>query len=495
MTHSFVGPGCDTANMCSTVAGLLAGLAGVPADAPVDAGELVGLRALAERAQALYLARLARFDSTGAAAADGAGASWAWLRDHGRALPAEARAEVWLARRLHTDAERAMPGTEAALGAGRLSVGQARLIAQGLSRLPAGRASEMEPTLAEQAAVLGPAATARICQHLIAIGEDEEAAGRAERERAARHLHLRPVGGMLHLHGLLPPGQAAPLQIALDAYSQPAPAEPDGTPDPRSAAQRRADALCEIGRRALDAGAPSVGGLRPHVQLLIHLDPDAAVNRAEETHTGPVRGADWERDSCDPDLSWTAVTTPRPDQPGAGEPGAVESGAERADTSRTGAGQPGGGQTGRRPGRAGQHQDPKQPWLTPDGLPLDPAIIAAIRAALPPALGGTGTQILAAGRTSRLIPPHIRRALNVRDQGCVHPGCDRPPERCHAHHRRHWAHGGPTDLTNLVLACPTHHQFWHDHDLKPHQQPDGSWQLHHDPHAAAHHHRRPGTAA
>ncbi len=454
--------------MCSTVAGLLAGLAGVPADAPVDPGELVGLRALAERAQALYLARLARFDSTGAAAADGAGASWAWLRDHGRALPAEARAEVWLARRLHTDAERAMPGTEAALAAGRLSVGQARLIAQGLSRLPAGRASEMEPTLAEQAAVLGPAATARICQHLIAIGEDEEAAGRAERERAARHLHLRPVGGMLHLDGLLPPGQAAPLQIALDAYSQPAPAEPDGTPDPRSAAQRRADALCEIGRRALDAGAPSVGGLRPHVQLLIHLDPDATVNRAE-ARTGPVRGADWERDSCDPDLSWTAVTTPRPDQPG----------AEQPDTSPNGA----------------PDQDPKRPWLTPDGLALDPAIIAAIRAALPPALGGTGTQILAAGRTSRLIPPHIRRALNVRDQGCVHPGCDRPPERCHAHHRRHWAHGGPTDLTNLVLACPTHHQFWHDHDLKPHQQPDGSWQLHHDPHAAAHHHRRRRTAA
>jgi len=456
-------------NMCSTVAGLLAGLAGVPADAPVDAGELVGLRALAERAQALYLARLARFDSTGAAAADGAGASWAWLRDHGRALPAEARAEVWLARRLHTDAERAMPGTEAALGAGRLSVGQARLIAQGLSRLPAERASEMEPTLAEQAAVLGPTATARICQHLIAIGEDEEAAGRAERERAARHLHLRPVGGMLHLHGLLPPGQAAPLQIALQAYSQPAPAEPEGTPDQRSAAQRRADALCEIGRRALDAGAPSVGGLRPHVQLLIHLDPDGTVTRGQEARTGPVRGADWERDSCDPDLSWTAVTTPRPDQ----------SGAEQPDTSPSGA----------------PDQDPNQPWLTPDGLALDPAIITAIRAALPPALGGTGTQILAAGRTSRLIPPHIRPALNVRDQGCVHPGCDRPPERCHAHHRQHWAHGGPTDLTNLVLACPTHHQFWPDHDLKPHRQPDGSWQLHHDPHAAAHHHRRRRTAA
>ncbi|HEV7207905.1 MAG TPA: HNH endonuclease signature motif containing protein, partial [Mycobacteriales bacterium] len=115
-------------------------------------------------------------------------------------------------------------------------------------------------------------------------------------------------------------------------------------------------------------------------------------------------------------------------------------------------------------------------------------IIAAIRAALPPALGGSSPDILAAGRSIRLVPPHIRRALNVRDQGCVHPGCDRAPARCHAHHIQHWLHGGPTDLDNLVLACAYHHQHWHREHLKPVRQPDGNWQIHPDPHAAAGHH-------
>ncbi|HEV7207750.1 MAG TPA: hypothetical protein VGN54_03315, partial [Mycobacteriales bacterium] len=138
--------------MCSTVAGLLAGVAGVPVDAPVDPVELIELRRLADRVQALYLARLARFDAAGECVVDGAGRSWVWLGEQAGALPVEARAEVWLARRLHGGAGFTMPGTEAALAAGRLTVGQARLIAQGLSRLPVERAEQMEATVAEQVA-------------------------------------------------------------------------------------------------------------------------------------------------------------------------------------------------------------------------------------------------------------------------------------------------------------------------------------------------------
>jgi HNH endonuclease len=39
----------------------------------------------------------------------------------------------------------------------------------------------------------------------------------------------------------------------------------------------------------------------------------------------------------------------------------------------------------------------------------------------------------------------------VRDQGCVWPGCDRPASFTSGHHLAHWIHGGPTDLSNLVL--------------------------------------------
>jgi len=41
----------------------------------------------------------------------------------------------------------------------------------------------------------------------------------------------------------------------------------------------------------------------------------------------------------------------------------------------------------------------------------------------------------------------------------------------------HWVDGGPTDLSNLVLACAHHHHHWHRHDLKPEQQPGGAWRI------------------
>jgi hypothetical protein len=55
-----------------------------------------------------------------------------------------------------------------------------------------------------------------------------------------------------------------------------------------------------------------------------------------------------------------------------------------------------------------------------------------------------------AGRVHRVVSPRLRLALQSRDQGCRFPGCGVPPARTEGHHIRHWAHGGPTDLDNLV---------------------------------------------
>lgn len=65
------------------------------------------------------------------------------------------------------------------------------------------------------------------------------------------------------------------------------------------------------------------------------------------------------------------------------------------------------------------------------------------------------------GRSSRIIPTTIRRALIVRDRGCAFPGCHRRPRQCHAHHVIHWADGGWTSLDNLVLLCSMHHRLIH----------------------------------
>ena len=67
------------------------------------------------------------------------------------------------------------------------------------------------------------------------------------------------------------------------------------------------------------------------------------------------------------------------------------------------------------------------------------------------------------GREKRLFPAHLRKALYLRDQGCIK--CGAPPGRTHAHHIVHWAHGGDTNLNNGALLCPAchaniHHDGW-----------------------------------
>jgi Domain of unknown function (DUF222) len=68
---------------------------------------------------------------------------------------------------------------------------------------------------------------------------------------------------------------------------------------------------------------------------------------------------------------------------------------------------------------------------------------------------------LEVGRATKAVSPAIRRALAVRDGGCAFPGCERPPGWCDAHHVKHWADGGETGPSNLVLVCRPHHRVIH----------------------------------
>lgn len=68
---------------------------------------------------------------------------------------------------------------------------------------------------------------------------------------------------------------------------------------------------------------------------------------------------------------------------------------------------------------------------------------------------------LSVGRRTRSIPPPLRRALNCRDGGCRFPGCAQT-RRVDAHHIQHWAHGGRTELDNLVQLCRYHHRLLHE---------------------------------
>jgi hypothetical protein len=68
---------------------------------------------------------------------------------------------------------------------------------------------------------------------------------------------------------------------------------------------------------------------------------------------------------------------------------------------------------------------------------------------------------LSVGRRTRSVPPALRRALHSRDRCCRFPGCTQR-RFLHAHHIEHWAHGGRTDLSNLVQLCRFHHRLVHE---------------------------------
>ena len=66
-----------------------------------------------------------------------------------------------------------------------------------------------------------------------------------------------------------------------------------------------------------------------------------------------------------------------------------------------------------------------------------------------------------------------RRALEVRDQGCTHDGCDEPPWRCQGDHILPWSQGGDTNPDNGQLHCGWHNRWrWNHSDPDP--PPDGA---------------------
>ena len=68
---------------------------------------------------------------------------------------------------------------------------------------------------------------------------------------------------------------------------------------------------------------------------------------------------------------------------------------------------------------------------------------------------------LSIGRKTRTLSPALRRALRSRDRTCRFPGCCQH-RYLHAHHIEHWAHGGRTDLSNLIQLCSHHHRLVHE---------------------------------
>ncbi len=66
------------------------------------------------------------------------------------------------------------------------------------------------------------------------------------------------------------------------------------------------------------------------------------------------------------------------------------------------------------------------------------------------------------GRKVRTAPWRLKKQLMLSQKTCSAPGCTIPAHWCEAHHIHHWAHGGETNLDNLMLLCRRHHTIMHN---------------------------------
>jgi hypothetical protein len=230
-----------------------------PADAS-RAERVLALRRLLDRLEGHWLRELAAVDTRGAAGAEAglqAASTAGWLRNRLRMGAAAASGCVRTARALFRGP---LPATATAVTKGELSPAHAMVLAAGTHDLPVDTVAEAEPVLLEAARRLDPPRLRRVIAHLRLVADPEAADRQAERRHQQRGLWLAPTWeGMVAVDGLLEPEVGQTLLAALEPLARPASAE-----DTRSGGQRRADALGELARRALEQGQlPQAGGVRP----------------------------------------------------------------------------------------------------------------------------------------------------------------------------------------------------------------------------------------
>lgn len=189
----------------------------------------------------------------------------------------------------------------------------------------------------------------------------------------------------------------------------------------RTPAQRRADALVELVRRAISGGAGGAAGATgaggPGSCAHAHRHDEY---HGDDDDDDDVRGA---RERLATPMNAVTLLVPIED---------LVSGAGAATID------------GDRVRAAGLDRMKCYSAITPitwslDGVPLDH------------------------GRTKRFPTAAQKRALIARDRGCIFPGCCSPASDCQTHHVDHWVRDqGRTDLVNLWLVCWYHHRLLHE---------------------------------
>ncbi len=228
------------------------------------------------------------------------------------------------------------------------------------------------------------------------LAKDEDAQLQAQ----GAYLVESPLTGMWHGELDLAPVEGAIVNTVIDVLAKPRPAH-DGTPDPRTASRRRAEAFVQMAQLAITAVPGGPGSLPTR-------------------HGSPVR------------LIATAdLTTLRADL-------AKRHGTAGVPPATISTGQPGGTMIS----------------------PLTAQMLACEAETVPVVIDDEG-RALDVGQTIYPFPPRIRKAIELRDRHCTFPGCTAPPPWCHGHHLLPFGRGGPTAEDNGTLLCGRHHRYVH----------------------------------
>jgi Domain of unknown function (DUF222)/HNH endonuclease len=417
------------------------------------AERILRLRRLVDRLEGHWLQELAAVDARGAAGADQgvqAPSTASWLRNRLHMGSGAATSSVRTARAVFRGP---LTATATALTDGTISPAHASVLAHGTHDLPAHTAVEAEPVLLEVARRLDPPRLRRVIGHLQLVADPEGAEAKADRQHQQRGLWLSAtLEGMVAVDGLLEAEAGQTLLAALEPL-----ARPHTATDTRSGGQRRADALWELARRALEGGRlPRTGGVRPQLSVIVDLDSLQGRRGAvggEVGWAGPLAPEGCRRLACDGAVTRVLVSRQPPSPHRHGDPDDHAGGPDDCC-----------GPHG--PDLRGHDSDGQGEQGLAERL-------QAAMALLPPILGGAPSQPLDLGRTTRVVTPTQRSALAVRDGGCGFPDCQRPLAWCEAHHLWHWLDGGPTDLANLILVCRAHHRAVHEGGWQLTRGPDG----------------------
>ena len=483
--------------------GYLSGCDAASLGTSAQAEALIGLEQAGAQHTAARARLLAAFSAQQGHQADGQYGPAAWLRAFTHVTGGAAGAAVAWARRLA-----AHPLIAAALAEGQLSASWAKAVCQWTDQLPGGRRADADAILlAAAGGGAGLADLAALAQQMIERSRSTPDRDRDRFDDRAVWLETT-IGGAGRLSGDLTGPAAAAVAAVLAALGA-----SGGTEDTRSLVQRQHDALEEACRRLIESGMlPGDGSSQP-VQVSVHVDLAElrGLSGASELERGwttaraaaagvpgsvYLTGPEADAAACDAALvpvvsghiDWAALdqltalyldTTRHRHDPGAGTgqdaapDGNQDAGSDGNQDTAPDTGPDGNQDTAPDTGPDGSHRTRPDPDLLhpetrerlqhtllqwsidllsgPGGFP------AYLRRHLLPARFTSLSQPLDLGRTTRVIPPHLRKAVIQRDKKCRFPGCEQPPQVCQIHHLIPWAQGGATALGNLALFCRFHH--------------------------------------